>query len=65
MVERELPKLLMRVRFPLPAPYKNPSLTEGFLYGEIGRVQRNPKGQDGRKYQAVEVKFALRGRKKS
>ena len=38
MVERELPKLLMRVRFPLPAPYKTPSLTEG------GFIWRNWKG---------------------
>ena len=29
MVERELPKLLMRVRFPLPAPYKTPLFNRG------------------------------------
>lgn len=34
MVERELPKLLMRVRFPLPAPYKKPLFNRGVFYME-------------------------------
>lgn len=40
MVERELPKLVMRVRFPLPAPIKQNLPCGGFWFIESGSEKR-------------------------